>query len=82
MVSQSDFPFRFLTARYGATTVYTQMLLPEKLIHDQEYLEFHRKDLQSASAVPTVVQLCGNDAQVIVDAGRKIQDLCDAIGAL
>lgn len=89
MVNQSDFPFRLLTARYGATTVYSQMLLPERLINDQEYLEFHRKDLQQRcigksafATTPTVVQLCGNDSQMIVDAGKKIQDLCDAIGAL
>ncbi|KAJ3736649.1 FMN-linked oxidoreductase [Lentinula guzmanii] len=83
MVNQSDFPFRRLTARYGATTVYTQMLSPELLIHDQEYLEFHRRDLQSINEKPvsTVVQLCGNNAEEIIEAGRKIQDLCDAIGA-
>ncbi|KAJ3799948.1 FMN-linked oxidoreductase [Lentinula aff. detonsa] len=81
MVNQSDFPFRRLTARYGATTVYTQMLSPELLIHDQEYLEFHRRDLQSINEKPvsTVVQLCGNNAEEIIEAGRKIQDLCDAI---
>ncbi|KAJ3991870.1 FMN-linked oxidoreductase [Lentinula boryana] len=83
MVNQSDFPFRRLTARYGATTVYTQMLSPELLIHDQEYLEFHRRDLQFINEKPvsTVVQLCGNNAEEIIEAGRKIQDLCDAIGA-
>ncbi|KIK68503.1 hypothetical protein GYMLUDRAFT_153729 [Collybiopsis luxurians FD-317 M1] len=81
MVNQSDLPFRMLTSKYGATTVYTQMLLPEKLIHDQDYLEFHRRDLQAHtdSTVSTVIQLCGNDAQMIVEGGRKIQDLCDAI---
>ncbi|KAJ3967980.1 FMN-linked oxidoreductase [Lentinula raphanica] len=83
MVNQSDFPFRRLTAHYGATTVYTQMLSPERLIHDQEYLEFHRRDLECIHEKPvsTVVQLCGNNAAEIVEAGRKIQDLCDAIGA-
>ncbi|KAJ3837626.1 FMN-linked oxidoreductase [Lentinula raphanica] len=81
MVNQSDFPFRRLTAHYGATTVYTQMLSPERLIHDQEYLEFHRRDLECIHEKPvsTVVQLCGNNAAEVVEAGRKIQDLCDAI---
>ncbi|KAJ3935835.1 MAG: FMN-linked oxidoreductase [Lentinula lateritia] len=84
MVNQSDFPFRRIAARYGATTVYTQMLSPERLIHDQEYLESHRRDLQYRieESISTVVQLCGNNAEEIVEAGRKIQDLCDAIGAL
>ncbi|KAF5389663.1 hypothetical protein D9757_004094 [Collybiopsis confluens] len=81
MVNQSDLPFRILTSRYKATTVYTQMLIPERLIHDQEYLEFHRRDLQyhNDPDVSTVVQLCGNDATLIVETGRKVQDLCQAI---
>ncbi|KAJ4490156.1 t-diRNAhydrouridine synthase [Lentinula aciculospora] len=81
MVNQSDYPFRRLVARYNATTVYTQMLLPEKLINDQEYFEFHCRDLQARIQEPvsTVVQLCGNNSEEIVAAGRKIQNLCDAI---
>ncbi|KAF9078770.1 FMN-linked oxidoreductase [Rhodocollybia butyracea] len=82
MVNQSDLPFRILTSeRYGATTVYSQMLHPEKLLQDQDYLEFHRRDLQSQThrTVSTVVQLCGNNLQAIVEAGKKIQDVCDAI---
>ncbi|EIW78459.1 FMN-linked oxidoreductase [Coniophora puteana RWD-64-598 SS2] len=45
MVNQSDFPFRQLTRRYGATLAYTQMLAPERLINDQDYLETHLRDL-------------------------------------
>ncbi|KAF5371731.1 hypothetical protein D9758_003440 [Tetrapyrgos nigripes] len=82
MVNQSDLPFRVLTRRYGATLAYTQMLLPEKLICDQEYLEFHRRDLTTridGLESPVVVQLCGNDAETIVQAGKKLQDCCDGI---
>jgi tRNA-dihydrouridine synthase 1 len=83
MVNQSDLPFRILTRKYGATLTYTQMLIPEKLVSDQEYLEFHRRDLSTRMdglESPVVVQLCGNDAQMIVEAGRKLQDCCDGIG--
>jgi hypothetical protein len=31
---------------------------------------------------PIVVQLCGNNPETIVQAGKKIQGLCDGIGGL
>ncbi|KAJ7512909.1 t-diRNAhydrouridine synthase [Mycena galericulata] len=82
MVNQSDLPFRTLVQRYGATLVYTQMLKSESLLNDQEYLEFHIRDLTDNPACPdrpVVVQLCGNDPEVIVQAGRKLQNYCDGI---
>ncbi|OJA11379.1 hypothetical protein AZE42_05159 [Rhizopogon vesiculosus] len=88
MVKQSDAPFRILTRRYGATLAYTQMLDPHKLLEDQDYLEFHEHDLTldhgacSGIGKPVVVQLCGNDPETIVQAGKKIQSLCDGIGGL
>ncbi len=85
MVNQSDLPFRLLTRKHGATMAYTQMLLPEKLLNEQEYLEYHIRDLTVASAdplnAPVVVQLCGNDPEIIVQAGKKLQNYCTAIGA-
>ena len=84
MVNQSDLPFRLLTRKYGATTTYTQMYLPDKLLNDQEYQEYHIRDLtlggQSGINRPVVAQLCGHDPETIVQAGRKIQGYCDAIG--
>ncbi|EGO03888.1 hypothetical protein SERLA73DRAFT_119513 [Serpula lacrymans var. lacrymans S7.3] len=82
MVNQSDLPFRILTRKYGATVAYTQMLIPEKLINDQAYLDFNQRDIcGSAGGLerPVVVQLCGNDPETIVKAGRKLQSYCDAI---
>lgn len=86
MVNQSDLPFRLLTRKHGATMAYTQMLSPDRLINDQDYLEFHRRDLEHSSysdlGRPVVVQLCGNDADGIVKAGRLVEGLCDGIGML
>ncbi|KAJ8592415.1 FMN-linked oxidoreductase [Rhizopogon salebrosus TDB-379] len=85
MVKQSDAPFRLLTRRYGATLVYTQMLDPHKLLEDRDYLEFHERDLTldrdawSGMVRPVVVQLCGNDPEIVVHAGKKIQGFCDGI---
>jgi len=86
MVNQSDLPFRLLVRKYGATATYTQMYLPEKLLHDQDYQEYHIRDLtlgsQSDLNQPVVAQLCGNDPEMIVQAGRRIQGYCDAIGQI
>jgi len=85
MVNQSDLPFRLLVRRYGATSSYTQMYIPERLLNDREYLDYHLRDLTSCSEDPSfhrpvVAQLCGNDPDIIVQAGRKLQGYCDAIG--
>ena len=61
------------------------MYIPEKLLNDREYLDYHLRDLTSCSEDPSshrlvVAQLCGNDPDVIVQAGRKLQGYCDAIG--
>ncbi|KAJ7255873.1 FMN-linked oxidoreductase [Mycena haematopus] len=82
MVGQSDLPFRTLVQRYGATLAYTQMLKPNLILNDQEYLEFHLRDLTmnpSSSELPVVVQLCGNDPDTVVQAGRKFQTYCQGI---
>ncbi|KZT01069.1 FMN-linked oxidoreductase [Laetiporus sulphureus 93-53] len=73
MVNQSDLPLRKLVRRYDATLVYTQMLLPERLLGDQEYLDFHLRGLGGPGDRPVVVQLCGNDPETVVKAARKLQ---------
>ncbi|KAK0203736.1 FMN-linked oxidoreductase [Desarmillaria ectypa] len=80
MVNQSDLPFRTLSHKYGATLTYTQMLQPEKLVNDKDYLEFHLRDLsQRPKDHQVVVQLCGNDPDVAVEGAHKIQDHCDGV---
>ncbi|KAI0712809.1 FMN-linked oxidoreductase [Cerioporus squamosus] len=81
MVNQSDLPFRILVRRYNASLVYTQMLLPERLLNDQDYLEFHTRGLRDDFDSPVVVQLCGNDPDVVVRAARTVVDKADGIGA-
>lgn len=86
MVNQSDAPFRLLTRRYGATLTYTQMLDSHRLLNDPDYLHLHLRDLQSAHpdwdayTRPVVVQLCGNDPEVVVSAARCVEAYCDGIG--
>ncbi|KAI8968816.1 FMN-linked oxidoreductase [Trametes punicea] len=79
MVNQSDLPFRLLVRRYNASLVYTQMLLPDRLLNDQDYLEFYTRGLRDALDAPVVVQLCGNDPETVVRAARRVVDKADAI---
>ncbi|TFK85518.1 FMN-linked oxidoreductase [Polyporus arcularius HHB13444] len=81
MVNQSDLPFRILVRRYNASLVYTQMLLPERLLNDRDYLDFHTRGLKEDYDSPVVVQLCGNDPDEVVRAARTVVDRADAIGA-
>ncbi len=81
MVNQSDLPFRTLVRRYNTSLVYTQMLVPERLLSDQDYLEFHTRGLHDGLDTPVVVQLCGNDPDIVVKAARTVVDRADAIGA-
>ncbi|KAJ7064957.1 tRNA-dihydrouridine synthase [Mycena amicta] len=78
MVNLSDLPFRELVHRYDATLSYTQMLKPELLLNDKDYLDFYLKDLAMSLEQP-VVQLCGNDPDTVVQAGRKLQTYCSGI---
>lgn len=81
MVNQSDLPFRRLVRRYNATLVYTQMLLPDRLLNDNDYLQLHLRGLGEPNDRPVVVQLCGNDPELVVRAGKQVQSHCDAIAS-
>ncbi|KAF8069163.1 FMN-linked oxidoreductase [Lyophyllum atratum] len=81
MVNQSDLPFRTLVRRHGATLAYTQMLMPDRILNDQQYFEHHLRDLTLDTNLghPVVVQLCGDDVDTIVQAGRRLQGSCEGI---
>ena len=83
MVNQSDTPFRALVHNHGATLTYTEMLKPARLLSDPDYLAFHRRALELgrlSSTGPVIVQVCGNDQEVIVRGAKTVVDLCDGIG--
>lgn len=83
MINQSDLPFRLLVHEYGATLTYTQMLHPSLLLNDKDYREFHTRDLQMSKSLglPVVAQVCGNDAEIVVQGARTVAGWCDALGA-
>ena len=82
MVNQSDTPFRALVHNHGATLTYTEMLRPARLLSNPDYLAFHRRSLELGrpSTGPVIVQVCGNDQDVILRGAKTVVDLCDGIG--
>ena len=39
MVNQSDAPFRSLCLKYGATCVYSEMLISDKIVNEESYFD-------------------------------------------
>jgi tRNA-dihydrouridine synthase 1 len=79
MVDHSDFPFRMLTRKYGAGLCFTPMLHSRLLVQDEKY--FKRMFVVGKEEDrPLVVQLCGHDKHILLQAVNKIKDQCDIIG--
>lgn len=79
MVSNSDEAFRVLVKRYGATLCYTEMVhcrvfneSKAKATNNQWYTT--RKEDRHL-----VIQICGNDPEIMLKTCLKIQEHCDAI---
>ena len=78
MVDQSELPFRMLAREYGADLCYTPML------HARLYSE--RNEEQRARMWetckddrPLLVQFCGHDPKVLLEAGKAVEHLCDGV---
>jgi tRNA-dihydrouridine synthase 1 len=62
----------------------TQMYLAEELLQNEELRAAVLRDLELGASTPlgrpVVVQLAGNNAETLVQAGLLVQEYCDAIG--
>ena len=79
MVGASDLAFRLLCRRHGAELAYTEMLFADRLASEQAYRQevllsqLHKHDH------PLCVQLCGNDANVLVAAALLVEPHCEMV---
>ncbi|KAL0481110.1 tRNA-dihydrouridine(16/17) synthase NAD(P)(+) [Acrasis kona] len=68
MVEQSELAFRLLCKRYNTQLTYTPMFFSQSFVDDENN---RKKYWQSTpDEGPLLVQFCGNDPQVLVQAGK------------
>lgn len=79
MVEHSEHAWRILTRRYGADLCFTPMF-NAKLFADPRS-ELYRKEQWNTNEKdrPLIVQLCGNDPEYMLKAGKLVEDKCDAV---
>lgn len=79
MVSNSEEAYRILSRKYGADLCYTEMVNCK--IFNQGDCNPRKNFWYSTSESdrPLVIQICGNDPEVMLETCFKIQKYCDAI---
>ena len=77
MVDHSDLAYRLLTRKYGAQLVYTQMFNSNSFVTSKEYRDNNFTTTEGDR--PLIVQLAGHDPETLLQAGRYVEDRCDAI---
>jgi tRNA-dihydrouridine synthase 1 len=79
MVDQSDLPFRLLARKYGTTLAYTPMLHAKMFLTSPAYAAKMTPINTPASDRPLIVQFCGNDKDILLEAAKIVEASCDAI---
>ena len=77
MVGQSELAFRMLCRNHNVQLAYTPMFIASRFVESEPY---RRAVWQTCPEDrPLVVQFCGNQPDLIVRAGKLVQQHCDAI---
>src|SRR4051794_2888124 len=80
MVDQSELSWRSLARLYGAQLCYTPMFHSRIFVENSGYFKKHIEPGTGDPNIdrPLIVQFCGNDPQIFVQAGKMVEGFCDA----
>jgi tRNA-dihydrouridine synthase 1 len=77
MVDVSNLAYRLLCRRYGAQLCMTPMLNSKRFV---DYPEYRASSLTvNPDDRPLIVQFCGDDPDVLLEASRHVEHMCDGI---
>lgn len=81
MVDHSELSWRLLARRKGAQLCYTPMYHSRVFTENPGYAKKHveRGTGDPAYDRPLIFQFCGNDPEVLVQASKMVEHLCDAV---
>ena len=76
MVDQSELAFRILLRKYGAQVCYSPMMHSRIMLEDNKYYKryFDNRKGRETQDEPFIVQFCGNDPSVLLQAAQKVED--------
>jgi len=77
MVDASELTFRMLCRKYSAQLGYTPMLHSLQFVQSKKYREKYFTTCKEDR--PLVVQFCGNDPNIVLQAAKMVEDQCDAV---
>lgn len=77
MVDHSELPWRMLSREYGCQAAYTPMFHGKTFATSQKYRQ--KMFTTCPEDRPVIVQFCANDADILLQAAKHVEDSCDGI---
>ena len=79
MVDQSELPFRLLAREFGADLCYTPMIHARLYGERDEAARARMVELGTPEDRPLLVQFCGHDPKVLLEAAKLVEKDCDGV---